>query len=185
MTEQFPGAPIEGEPESVKSPHFDPQIDDAMSKLLAENFTREKQKEASNKDDRGDRVDFVCWELASTPETLMKSVNLRALYTMRQLDVATRELTAGESWNYHVYVEDPFWRKVDEAMIALLHKNADKMYHDSQISEGKMGEEDLAVYSSEQNIAEMNGRLIRRRAFRRGENAQPHHVIYTVVAEDE
>lgn len=182
MTEHFPDQPVEGARNPNDAHYFEEIIDGVVTTLITTDLTREKQKEAQGKDDRGDKVDFVCWELAKSEETLPKAVELRGLYIIKQLDAATRSTSHDETWNHHLQVEDSFWRKVDQTMVAFLHKTADKMYSDTEVHQKVIGHFDDIIYT-EQNIAEMNGRVISRRTFRNIARDEPHHVVYTVLPE--
>lgn len=183
MTEYFSQPPFEGEHKTDESPRFDPVIDEALLKISRTDLSRKGSESIDRLATRDEKVDMACWLLAQRPETVPKAVNLRSMYAIRSMDVATRNLDASESWDYHVAVlHDRFWSDVDKAMYAHLRKSADKMHHESSIHEQIIGQWNDIAYT-EQNIAEMNDRIVSRRTFRNIHSDSPHHVVYSVLPE--
>ncbi|HET8709605.1 MAG TPA: hypothetical protein VFL85_05005 [Candidatus Saccharimonadales bacterium] len=184
MSEYFPPSPFEGVPKNDSSPQIDPIIDADLWQIAHENFSHDEGTVLMQMSSRDIRVDTACWVLAQNPETVSKAVNLRSMYAVRSMDVATRNLDPSEPWDYHVHTLDPFWSRVDKAIVAFLRKSADKVRTDTEIHDRVIGDNNDIIYT-EQNIAELNGRLISRRSYRNIRYTEPHHVVYSVLPEAE
>ncbi len=168
--------------ERRSSPVFDSMIDDVLDKYADDRNMTNADRAQFYAVDRGDRVDQACWDycITGTPEEVGKAVNLRSLYAVRSMDVASGTVVAGSEWKYDVPVIDSmFWTGVDQAILAYLRKYADAKVS-SEVVESTSSNDSKII--SEQIVANVNEHDVLRRTRRDADNDEAHHVEYVIVA---
>jgi hypothetical protein len=180
MNENYPSV-AKHVAEKPSSPIFDSMIDDVLAKYEDDRNMTNAAREKYDSNDRGDKVDEACWDYCSTgiPEEMGKAVNLRSLYAVRSIDVASSSVVAGSEWKYYVPVlNNPFWLGVDQAIQAYLRKYADARVS-SEVVESIS--DDSRHIVGEQIVANVNDHDVLRRTNRHTCQDEPYSVEYVVV----
>ncbi|GEM_PF-4517518 len=156
-----------------KSESFlDHKIDTLLGSFAMTHLETQSRINFNNIDDRGEQVDQACWRLAAGVER-PTAVTLRALFTVRHMDVATLQPVV-RPWSFNLPVCDPFWASVDEAMAAYIKKFGDE----SPIPSTAPHPDNITVVGS------INGYPILREVMQH-EDQPPCHVIYSIECQEE
>lgn len=146
---------------------LDHKIDALLGAFAMSNLETDSQKRFFEIYDRGEQVDQACWRLAAGVER-HSAVSLRALFTVRHMDVATKQRVV-QPWVFNLPVCDPFWASVDEAMSAYIKKFGDE----SPVSPPTPPAENTTVVGS------INGYPILREVMQH-EGQPPFNVVYSI-----